>query len=142
MSEPDSPTSVEEVDSNPRPTRRLPHTSSPLSVTGCISAWEQHAAQESRQDYVSLGTPTRAHTPGDSTVSQARRRAGCWTKEKNEANPPPLDLIERNYKVSELATGRTTELSSENWCLKVSVYVLCIWGVFLLMMDTKWRLFC
>ncbi|XP_073327900.1 kinesin-like protein KIF23 [Pagrus major] len=97
---PVSPTRAEEVEMNPRPACPTPCTSSPLSVTDCISAWEQRSAQDSRQGHHSPCTPTRTQSPAGSSASQARRRAMCLTREEEKSNSPPLDLnlIERSYR--------------------------------------------
>lgn len=102
-----SPTRPEEVEMNPRPDCPIPCTSSPLSVTGCISAWEQRSAEDSRQGHYSPCTPTRTQSPAGSSASQARRRAMCLTRKEEKSNSPQLNLnlIERSYRVSELAKG-------------------------------------
>ncbi|XP_030280920.1 kinesin-like protein KIF23 [Sparus aurata] len=97
---PVSPTRPEEVEMNPRPDCPIPCTSSPLSVTGCISAWEQRSAEDSRQGHYSPCTPTRTQSPAGSSASQARRRAMCLTRKEEKSNSPQLNLnlIERSYR--------------------------------------------
>lgn len=116
---PVSATRVEEVEMNPRPACPVPSTSSSSSVANCISAWETRAAQDSRQACHSPSTPTRTKSPAASSASRARRRAVYWTREDDEANSPTfdLDIIERSYRVSELATGSSVRLYSGNECL-------------------------
>ncbi|TKS73518.1 Kinesin-like protein KIF23 [Collichthys lucidus] len=100
VSNPVEAVQVEEVEMEPRPTRPIPSTSNPFSVTSCISAWEQRAAQESRQGYYSPSTPTSAQSPAGLSARRARRRAVCHTREEEDANSPPfsLDLIERSCR--------------------------------------------
>ena len=108
-SQPFSATRDEEVETNPRPASPAPSTSSSLSVTSCISAWEQRVAQDSRQGYHSPCTPSRTQSPAAPSASRARRRALCWAREEEEVFCPPpafdLDQVERSYRVSELALG-------------------------------------
>lgn len=117
--EPVSATRVEEVEMNPRPSCPVPSTSSSLSVANCVSAWEYRVAQDSRQGYHSPSTPTRTQSPACSSASRARRRAVCWAREEEEDNSPTfdLDITERSYRVSELATGSSLRFHSKNRCL-------------------------
>ncbi|XP_034390989.1 kinesin-like protein KIF23 isoform X2 [Cyclopterus lumpus] len=96
---PVSATRVEEVEMNPRPACPVPSSSSSLSVSHCVSAWEQQADQDSRQGYQSPSTPTRAQSPAGSSALRSRRRALFWVREEDEANSNSfdLDLIERSY---------------------------------------------
>ncbi len=115
---PVSATRAEEVEMNPRPACPVPSTSSSLSVTNCISAWETRAAQDSRQDYCSPSTPTRTKSPACSSASRARRRAVYWTREEDKTSSPTfdLDINERSYRVSGLAAGSRVRLYSGNEC--------------------------
>ncbi|XP_070828000.1 kinesin-like protein KIF23 [Chaetodon trifascialis] len=93
---------TEEAEMNPRPTCPVPSTSSSLSLTHCISAWEQWAAQDIRQGYHSPPTSTRTQSPVDASASKPRRRAVCWTREEEKATCPTfdLDLTERSYRTA------------------------------------------
>lgn len=135
---PVSATRVEEVEMNPRPACPVPSTSSSLSVVNCISSWEQRAAQDSRQSYHSPSTPTRTQSPAGPSASQARRRAVYLAREEDEANFPSfdLDLFERSYRVSVLATGRSMRWYSENWCL---LWVLCRFSSPPLIRENIWH---
>ncbi|XP_049430998.1 kinesin-like protein KIF23 isoform X2 [Epinephelus fuscoguttatus] len=106
---PVSATRVEEVEMNPRPACPVPSTSSSLSVSSCVSAWEQRMAQNSRQGHQSPSTPTRTQSPAGPVASRGRRRALCLVREEEEeeeeeaaASSPPvdLDLIERSYRTT------------------------------------------
>uniref|UniRef100_A0A3P8PWR4 Kinesin-like protein n=1 Tax=Astatotilapia calliptera TaxID=8154 RepID=A0A3P8PWR4_ASTCA len=93
------------------------------------SACEEQAAQDSMQGYSSPSTPTRTPTrPQASTgtsVSRARRRAVCLSRvDERDCFPSPsfhVDLIERRYRVSELAKGirprhrRSCSAGGEKW---------------------------
>lgn len=116
---PVSATRVEEVEMNPRPSCPVPSTSSSLSVANCVSAWEHRDAQDSRQSYHSPSTPTRTQSPAGSSASRARSRALLGARKEEEDNSPTfdLDIIERSYRVSELATGNSLRFHSKNWCL-------------------------
>lgn len=101
---------------NPRPVCPVPSRSTFLSAAR--SAREEQAAQDSMQDYSSPSTPTRTLTrPQASTgtsVSLARRRAVCLSRvDERDCFPSPsfhVDLIERSYRVSELAKGSSMRL--------------------------------
>uniref|UniRef100_A0A671VR91 Kinesin-like protein KIF23 n=1 Tax=Sparus aurata TaxID=8175 RepID=A0A671VR91_SPAAU len=120
-----SPSPSTSSSSSPLPVCRVnnTHLDSPLSVTGCISAWEQRSAEDSRQGHYSPCTPTRTQSPAGSSASQARRRAMCLTRKEEKSNSPQLNLnlIERSYRVSELAKGirplhrHTRSTAGEKW---------------------------
>uniref|UniRef100_A0A8D3DDG2 Kinesin-like protein n=1 Tax=Scophthalmus maximus TaxID=52904 RepID=A0A8D3DDG2_SCOMX len=98
---PFSSTSVEELETCPRPTRPVPSSCSSLSVASRISACEHWADQDSRQGHCSPITPTRTQSPAAPSASRARRRALCWSREEEEVPPSrrlDLDLIERSYR--------------------------------------------
>ncbi|XP_041794596.1 kinesin-like protein KIF23 [Chelmon rostratus] len=94
------PIRIEGVEMNPRSTCPIPSTSSSLSVTSCITASEQWAAQDIRQGYHSASTPMRTHPRADASASKARRRAVCWRREEEEASSLTfdVDLTERSYR--------------------------------------------
>ncbi|XP_068459714.1 kinesin-like protein KIF23 isoform X2 [Clinocottus analis] len=95
---PVSATRVEELEMNPRPTCPVP--SSSLSVSKCVSAWEQQADQDRGPGYQSPRTLTRSQSPAGTSALRIRRRAVCLVREENEANSPTFDLniIERSYR--------------------------------------------
>ncbi|XP_035497558.2 kinesin-like protein KIF23 isoform X2 [Scophthalmus maximus] len=102
-SQPFSSTSVEELETCPRPTRPVPSSCSSLSVASRISACEHWADQDSRQGHCSPITPTRTQSPAAPSASRARRRALCWSREEEEVPPSrrlDLDLSERSYRTT------------------------------------------
>ncbi|KAF3688763.1 Kinesin-like protein KIF23 Kinesin-like protein 5 Mitotic kinesin-like protein 1 [Channa argus] len=103
-SKPVSATRVEKVWINQSPTCPVPSTSSSQSVSNCISEWEQQAAQDSRQGYLSPSTPTRIQYPAASSVTRARRRALYRSREEEDCICPSRifdhDLTERIYRTT------------------------------------------
>ncbi|XP_018537071.1 kinesin-like protein KIF23 isoform X2 [Lates calcarifer] len=104
-SQPFNATRVEEIEMKPRLTCPLPSASSSMTVASSISAWEQRAALESRQGYLSPSTPTRTQSPAAPSASRARRRALCWAREEEEEacslSPTfDLDITERSYRTT------------------------------------------
>uniref|UniRef100_A0A3Q3L3I1 Kinesin-like protein n=1 Tax=Mastacembelus armatus TaxID=205130 RepID=A0A3Q3L3I1_9TELE len=110
---------VEEIEMNPRPacptptptpipipipiSVPTPTTSSSVSVANYISAWEQRAAQDSRQSYHSPSTPARTQSPAAPSASRARRRALCYARQEDVDSPSPtfdLSLTERSYRTT------------------------------------------
>uniref|UniRef100_A0A7N8YI95 Kinesin-like protein n=1 Tax=Mastacembelus armatus TaxID=205130 RepID=A0A7N8YI95_9TELE len=80
-----------------------PTTSSSVSVANYISAWEQRAAQDSRQSYHSPSTPARTQSPAAPSASRARRRALCYARQEDVDSPSPtfdLSLTERSYRTT------------------------------------------
>nr|XP_020474984.1 kinesin-like protein KIF23 isoform X2 [Monopterus albus] len=103
-SQPVSATIVEEFEMSPRPAIPTPTTSSSMSLPSCISDCEQKTTQESSQSYSSPSSPAGIQSPAVLSASQNRRRALCWTREKDDACVPSptfdLDVIERSYRTT------------------------------------------
>jgi len=108
-SQPVSATRIEEVEMNPRPACPIPSSISSLSVANTISSWEQRAALDNRQGSQPPSTPKRIQ----SSASRSKRRRGyCGGEEGARCLSPTfvLDIIERSYRVSELAAGSSVWL--------------------------------
>uniref|UniRef100_A0A8C3ADH8 Kinesin-like protein n=1 Tax=Cyclopterus lumpus TaxID=8103 RepID=A0A8C3ADH8_CYCLU len=87
---------VEDAHREHLPACPVPSSSSSLSVSHCVSAWEQQADQDSRQGYQSPSTPTRAQSPAGSSALRSRRRALFWVREEDETATPVRPLHRRS----------------------------------------------